>query len=365
MSKKSLIPLAGLLCLLSTLAMPVTAAEVESGSVYCFSAGDFSQEEQLDGICITHLPEAGELLLGRRVLCPGDILTAEQLDRVTFSAKQSETDFALEVGYLPVIGGHAEKEATMTLSIRGKEDKAPIAEDCALETYKNLELTGKLKVSDPEGQSMTFSVVRQPKRGTVAIQEDGTFTYTPKKNKVGVDSFTFTATDPAGKVSREATVTITLLKPTEAAQYTDTLGKDCRFAAEWMKHTGIFVGENVSGNPCFSPEKAVTRGEFVTMLVKTLDIPTDEALSYTGYADEIPLWLQPYVAAAVRAGLTAGLPDQEAFGAELAISGREAAVLLGNALDREYTLDQAVLTRGEVAQILYECVQLAQEGPMI
>ena len=349
MSKKSLIPLAGLLCLLSTLALPVTAAEVESGSVYCFSAGDFSQDGQLDGICITNLPEAGELLLGSRVLCPGDILTAEQLGRVTFSAKQSETDFALEVGYLPVIGGHAEKEATMTLSIRGKEDKAPIAEDCALETYKNLELTGKLKVSDPEGQSMTFSVVRQPKRGTVAIQEDGTFT----------------ATDPAGKVSREATVTITLLKPTEAAQYTDTLGKDCRFAAEWMKHTGIFVGENVSGNPCFSPEKAVTRGVFVTMLVKTLDIPTDEALSYTGYADEIPVWLQPYVAAAVRAGLTAGLPDQETFGAELAISGREAAVLLGNALDREYTLDQAVLTRGEVAQILYECAQPAQEGPMI
>ena len=156
-------------------------------------------------------------------------------------------------------------------------------------------------------------------------------------------------------MSREATVTVTLLKPTEASQYTDTLGKDCRFAAEWMKNTGIFEGEQISGNPCFSPEKAVTRGEFVTMLVKTLDIPTEEALSYTGYADEIPGWLQPYIAAAVRSGLTAGLPDQETFGADVAITGAEASILLSNALDRETVLEQEVLTRADAAQLLYNC----------
>ena len=365
MLKKCMILFSAMFACLAAPVLPAAAAELESGSVYCFSAGDFSREAQLDGICITALPETGELLLGSRVLCPGDVLTTDQLSQVTFSAEKSEADRVVQVGYLPVISGHAEAEAIMTLSIRGKEDKEPIAEDCALETYKNLELTGKLKVSDPEGQPMTFAVVRQPKRGTVVVHEDGTFTYTPKKNKVGVDSFTFTATDPAGKVSREATVTITLLKPTEAAQYTDTLGQDCRFAAEWMKHTGIFVGETVSGNPCFSPDKPVTRGEFLTMLVKTLDIPTDEALSYTGYEEDIPLWLQPYVAAAVRAGLTAGMPDQQTFGADVTISGKEASVLLANALDREYVLEQEVLTRGDAAQILYDCAREMQESPLL
>ncbi|MFR8332989.1 MAG: Ig-like domain-containing protein [Oscillospiraceae bacterium] len=43
--------------------------------------------------------------------------------------------------------------------------------------------------------------------------EDGAFTHTPKKNKVGKDSFSFTATDEAGAVSNEATVTIEILKP--------------------------------------------------------------------------------------------------------------------------------------------------------
>ena len=65
-----------------------------------------------------------------------------------------------------------------------------------METYKNLPNKGKLKVTEPEGEHMVFTVVRQPKRGQVVINEDGSFEYTPKKNKVGVDSFTYTATDP-------------------------------------------------------------------------------------------------------------------------------------------------------------------------
>ena len=326
--------LAALLCL-GAAAAPASAAEVDCDSIYCFSSGDFSSDDTLKGICITGLPDphTGTILLGTRVLRPGDILTAEQVSQMTFSPLLTESDRSAEVSYLPIYENTVTPSAVMTISIRGKEDKAPVAEDTAAETYKNLAFTGKLKVSDPEGQTMTYTVTRQPKRGTVIIQEDGSFTYTPKKNKIGVDSFTFTATDPAGKVSREATVTIHILKPTDATQYTDTVGKDCRFAAEWMRHTGIFAGENLAGKPCFGPEKEVTRGEFVTMLVKAMDIPTQEDAAPTGYTDEIPQWLQPYLTAAVRSGLVAGLPEQEVFGADTPITGAEAAVILQNALD--------------------------------
>ena len=321
------------LCCLVGLAGTAAAAEVDCDSVYCFSAEDFSGETSIAGICITDLPDNGTLLLGSRVLREGDVLTADQAAQMTFSPQLTEADTAAEVGYLPIYADDLADPAVMTIGIRGKEHKAPVAEDSAAETYKNLPVTGKLKVTDPEGQAMTFTVTRQPKRGTVTIAEDGTFTYTPKKNKVGIDSFTYTAVDPAGKTSREATVTITILKPTDATQYTDTIGRECRFAAEWMKNTGIFVGESVAENPCFSPDKAVTRGEFVTMLVKALDIPTDEDLTLTGYTDDIPEWLQPYLAAAVRSGLTAGLPEQEVFGADEGITGAEVSVLLQNALD--------------------------------
>ena len=388
-----------LLCL-AGLPMAAAAAEVDCNSVYCFTQEDFSTEEEpLAGICITGLPDSGTVMLGSRILRPGDILTAQQVDAMTFVPIRSEADSSAQVDYLPIYESQVAPCASMTIAIRGKEDKAPVAEDFAAETYKNLPLNGKLKVSDPEGQMLTFTVTRQPKRGDVTIAEDGSFTYTPRKNKVGVDSFAFTATDPAGNVSREATVTITILKPTDAKQYTDTIGKDCRFAAEWMKHTGIFVGESLADNACFSPDKAVTRGEFVTMLVKTLDIPEEEEATFTGYTDEIPLWLKPYLAAAVRSGLTAGLPDQETFGAETPITGAEAAVMLQNALDLSIPLPQsnaealsqeellavpawasvaltamekhdmameanAPLTRGDAALILYRVSQLTtpQEG---
>ena len=388
--KRILALVTALVCLLGT----VTAAgavQVDSDGVYCFTPEDFA-EENLAGICITYVPDpqTGTLMLGSRVLRSGDVLTADQVAQMTFCPAASEEDMTVSVSCLPIYSDRVDPEITMTISIRGKENKAPVAENTALETYKNIPLDGNLKVKDPEGESMTYAVARQPRRGSVEIREDGTFTYTPKKNKVGVDSFTFTATDAGGKISREATVTVTILKPADATRYTDTLGKDCRFAAEWMKNTGIFVGETVAQNPCFSPDKAVTRGEYVTMLVRALEIPTDEAISLTGYGDEIPAWLKPYLAAAVRSGLTEGLPERDIFGADEPVTVAEAAVMLQNALDltadseaaaledvpqwaadavavmnaNGFSLDaDAPLTRGEAAKMLYQAVQLADSAP--
>lgn len=365
--------------------LSVSAAEIDSGDCYCFSQEDFApQESGLAGICITHLPEKrqGTVMLGSRVLRPGDVLTAQQVGEMTFAANDAQEDCTAAIGYLPMFANGLAGEATMTLSIRGRENQAPIAEDCAFETYKNLEVTGQLKVRDPEGQEMTFTLTRQPKRGTIQIQPDGSFTYTPKKNKVGVDSFTFTATDPAGKISREATVTVSIIKPTDARQYSDTVGKTCRFAAEWMKNTGIFVGENVGGSPCFSPDKTVTRGEFVTMLVKALDIPTDMDLTETGY-DDVPDWLKPYLAAAIRSGLTQDLTTGDSFGPGEPVTAEDAAAMLCSALglaaceqsvlspqehaaatpleiatQNGFALTSAqALTRSDCAQILYQASQ--------
>ena len=93
-------------------------------------------------------------------------------------------------------------------------------------------------------------------------------------------------------------------------------------------------------------------GEFVTMLVKALDIPVDEDVTQTGYTDDIPLWLQPYLAAAVRSGLTDGLENQQVFEADSPITAAEADVLLKNALNREescITSEELPMTRAQVA----------------
>lgn len=380
-------------CLMLGLIGAVTAAEVDCDDTYCFQSEDFSPDSELTGICIAGLPDstAGTVMLGSRVLQPGDILTAQQLSQMTFVPLLTETDQDALVTYLPIYEDRVEQATTMTISIRGKEDQAPVAVNSALETYKNLPNEGTLQVSDPEGQKLTFTVTRQPKRGTVTIREDGTFLYTPKKNKVGTDSFTYTAADPAGHVSREATVTVEILKPADATMYTDTIGSDCRFEAEWMRNTGLFVGEQVGGVSCFQPEKTVSRGEFVTMMIKTLGIEVDADAVYTGFTDEIPVWLKPYLAAALRCGITAGWPNGEVFGANEPITGAEAALLMQNALDLTVTtiagkdedseiptwavtamnamadngihLTTDQMTRAQAAKLLYQVSQMAADAP--
>lgn len=370
------------------------AAQVDCDATYCFTPTDFSSEDSLAGICITGLPEpaTGTIVLGNRVIRQGDILTADQLAKMTFRPLRTEENQDAVVTYLPIYENRVDKSATMTISIRGKEDKAPIAEDFALETYKNLPNSGKLKACDPEGQALTYTLVRQPKRGEITLSPDGSFTYSPKKNKVGVDSFTYTATDPAGNVSREATVTIQIMKPTDAKQYTDTMGQSCRFAAEWMKNTGLFVGEKIGDADCFQPEKAVSRGQFLAMLVDALEIPVD-AENASNVPADTPNWLKPYLAAAIRSGLTAGLPDNKSasFEADMPITGGEAAVMLQNALDLPVSAGaleenedlpkwaaaavtamaeggiclEALenMTRGQAAEALYQACLLADTAP--
>ena len=383
------------LMLLLAMALPAAAAQVDCDATYCFGAGDFStSDDPIRGVCITALPDtqAGTVMLGSRVVRTGDILTVQQLEQLRFMPLRTESDALAVIRYLPIYDDRVEPTATVTINIRGKENQAPVAEDSAMETYKNLPNEGKLKVKDPEGEPLTYTLIRNPKRGTVTLRQDGTFLYTPKKNKVGVDSFTYTAADASGKVSRQATVTVQILKPTDSRLYTDTAGLDCQFEAQWLRNTGLFSGETVNGQICFQPDKTVSRGEFLAMVVKSLDIPTQDG-SYAGIPANTPSWLKPYLAAALRSGLITGWPETDDFSCP--ITGAEAAVMLQNALDlsiapealeQAAATDEAVptwaaasvtamtcngvavdanaqLTRAQMAQMLYQLKFLSLDAP--
>lgn len=381
--------------LVMMLCLPVQALDVDSDSIHCFCGAEFSAEDEvLEGICITGIPDssAGTVLLGSRVLRAGDILTGEQLEQMSFVPVRTETDREAVMTYLPIYNGHVDPQTTMTLSIHGKVDQPPVAQDSAMETYKNLPNEGKLDVSDPEGMTLVFTVNRQPKRGTVEVREDGSFVYTPKKNKVGTDSFTYTAADPAGNVSREATVTVQIMKPTDSKQYSDTTGETCRFEAEWMRSTGIFSGDTLGDQLCFRPEQTVSRGDFLAMVMNTLNIPVDETVTHTGFSDDAPAWLRPYLAAAMRAGIVCGYECENGveFRPTQAVTGAEAAVMLQNAMALTGEIEtaaidapvwaqtavavmqangvtmpdaRAAMTRSDAARMLYRASKLAQTAP--
>ena len=117
------------LCLFCGLALPAFAQETDSDQVYCFTTQDFSQEENLQGICITGLPKptVGTLLLGNRVLMEGDILSAEQVAAMTFLPVYSQEDATAVVEFLPIYENRVDSTARMELTKRGKENNAHIA----------------------------------------------------------------------------------------------------------------------------------------------------------------------------------------------------------------------------------------------
>ena len=110
--------------------------------------------------------------------------------------------------------------------------------------------------------------------------------------------------------------------------------------------------------------------------------------SFPGFEDDVPAWLRPYLAAAMRSGLTANWPHGNTFGADQPITGAEAALLMQNALDlplavsaEESELPQwaaaavmtlekngivlvdSPMTRSQVAVVLYQVSLLAEDAP--
>jgi VCBS repeat-containing protein len=98
--------------------------------------------------------------------------------------------------------------ATFTITVDPVND-APAANDGSGSTDEDTALSGNLSATDVDGDPLTFHRVAGPANGTVVVNTDGTFTYTPAANFNGTDSFTFKANDGAMD-SNTATMTITV-----------------------------------------------------------------------------------------------------------------------------------------------------------
>ncbi len=212
----------------------------------------------------------------------------------------------------------------------------PVAMNLSLETYREVAVTGTFSAMDPEGDEVTFSLVSEPRKGTVEADGDS-FTYTPSGGKKGKDTFTYIAIDSTGNKSNEATVTIKIKKQSSDVSYSDMDSSDVWYEATELAERGIFVGENVGGYYVFSPNTEVTRGEFLAMCVKLSGNNPIENITRTGFYDDadIPDWQKPYVSTAVLLDIVSGKRDDSGklvFAPNDNITFSEATVMLNNAL---------------------------------
>lgn len=90
---------------------------------------------------------------------------------------------------------------------------APEAQNLEIETPRGSAYTGKLEAEDADGDLSGFEITTPPIKGTVALQPDGSFVYTPLVGRRGRDYFGYKAVDARGNLSQEATVIIRLTKP--------------------------------------------------------------------------------------------------------------------------------------------------------
>nr|WP_264010167.1 cadherin-like domain-containing protein [Mycolicibacterium flavescens] len=102
--------------------------------------------------------------------------------------------------------GATSGEATITITVEAQND-APIAGDDTFTIDEDHRIDADVPVSDVDDDPLTVELVDGPANGTLTLNPDGTFTYTPNANFNGTDSFTYTVND--GTVTSEiATITI-------------------------------------------------------------------------------------------------------------------------------------------------------------
>ena len=224
---------------------------------------------------------------------------------------------------------------------------APVAENLELTTYRNVSVGGRLAAVDPEGDALTFEITTQPGKGTVELTEDGRFVYTPETNRKGRDYFGYRAVDETGARSQEATVIIKIEKQKTSTTYADLAGHPAGYAATALAENGIFTAESVAGVSVFSPEREVTRGEFLSMCMALSGGEMLSGVASTGFADDADIgdWLKPVVATALMDGVVSGytVSGGAVFEPDDTVTRQEAAVMLDNVLD---TTDAAVGVSG-------------------
>lgn len=90
-----------------------------------------------------------------------------------------------------------------------KVNTSPTAMAASFTTQADTQLKGKLMGADMDKDTLSFAVSTQPTKGTLAIQQDGSFSYLPNADFIGTDQFAFTVSD--GKsTSASAMVNITI-----------------------------------------------------------------------------------------------------------------------------------------------------------
>ncbi len=330
------------------------------GQKLTFSDADFKSAlclSDFDTVTITKIPSSteGTLLLGGRRVGEGRVIKRKSLASLVFipsSDSVTECRFSFTVdGY----AGGAEIECIMKFI--NKVNYAPEAggetADVSVRTQAEISVYGNLTAKDPEGDDISYMIVTYPKRGSLSLipGEDGRYCYTPADGFTGSDRFSYVARDEYGNWSEPVSVTVRVTARMCDAEYIDMKERAEYGAAVAMTAMGVMGGTLLGDDMYFSPDKEVTRAEFVAMAMKAMGIRADSTLSATYFDDDadIPASLKGYIATAQRIGLVVGdfKDGKLLYSPNEAITKYEAARVMAELLGKNGEVEESVFATDE------------------
>ena len=126
----------------------------------------------------------------------------------------SGTPGAGDVGVIPVrimaTDGNASASDVLLIGVHLAPNHKPTTQSAAANVDEDTTLAGQLpSASDVDGGTLVYNWVLQPENGSVTVQIDGHFSYTPRHDFFGLDHFSFSVSDGQGGAAvAEMSVTV-------------------------------------------------------------------------------------------------------------------------------------------------------------
>ncbi len=334
------------------------------GNEVTFTAEDICRAmnlSELSYITVSSLPAPtkGTLFVGSTGAAVGQTISAGSLSLVSFAAADDTKPCDATFRFTVNGGGY---DMTCRVCLLDDINYTPTvslapAVSLSVSTYKGMPYTGAMSAYDPEGDEITFEVVRYAEHGRVTMPDKhtGAYTYTPDTGFTGQDAFTYVVRDAYGNYSTACTVTVTVSNPPSSVTFADIDGLPCAASALRIASVGIMNGTQVGKECYFKPTEGVTRVEFLVTAMNAAGITAEdvEKLSTTSFADndEIPASMRGYVALAAQRGQITGkqVDGKTCFVPHEIITRAEAAVMLSNIIG--YAKQTAVTAFADATEV--------------
>ena len=320
-----------------------------------FSADDFDKGFGLkvSEITIQTLPPVkdGILKLSGLAVVNGQTIPREKLGMLKFVPNAKN---ASRCDFIVYHSGDPKTSLKCTVSLSEGINFSPSASSEAFSTQRNIALVKTLTAYDPENDEMRFEIVSAPENGvlTLTCSKSGSFSYQPKADFCGTDSFEYRVCDSEGNISDSEKVKIKVEKPAANIYFADMTGHWAHNSAIKAAAKGIMpIYYNANGHAVFNPDAVVTREEFLVSAMKAVDYKADSEIFTTVFSDDnkISEDAKCYVSAAYRDEIISGYaaPAGIVFDPDGEITRAQAAVIVSKLIKSPISTTRAVFADHE------------------